>query len=92
MFNCRVCNNSKLELSEMKKEPRLVESKRGICKACATEYEKLRLARSKADYQPEKHLTCNDCDRVFSNRNTGPNRILLRVHCPFCKSEEIERY
>jgi len=110
MFTCRVCTSSNLELSQMKKEKRLVESLRGICKSCSSEYEKFRVARQKADRDENNHLQCDDCDRVFYKYSRGNpcgnNKItnsqpelyeltykkLLNVNCPFCKSENIERY
>lgn len=107
MFTCRVCKSDNFKLEEMKKERRLIETCRGICNSCNAEYEKLRIARKKAELNEQDHLTCNDCDRVFNKYNTGnptgknqhkmelyelPYKKLLRVNCPFCKSENIERY
>ena len=110
MFTCRVCKNNSLQLSEMKKERRLIETKRGICNCCNSEYEKLRIARKKAEHNPDLYLVCNDCDRIFSkykcgnfsgkNQHTMANPELfeltfkktLNTDCPFCKSEEIEKY
>ena len=110
MFTCRVCKTSDLKIEQMKKERRLVPTLRGICNACNSEYEKLRIARKKAEADEENHLSCNDCDRVFNryskgspsgrNQYTSKNpelyelsyHKLLNVNCPFCKSENIERY
>jgi len=110
MFTCRVCKSDNFQVSDMKMERRLIQTCRGICKTCNTEYEKLRMARKKAEADKENHLVCNDCDRVFNkykrgnfsgkNQHTLANpelfdltlRKKLNICCPFCKSEEIERY
>lgn len=104
MYSCRSCFRPDLAIDQMKKEKQLILSGRGICKPCATEYERNRQLEKKANLEPHKYLSCNSCDRTFSNRHTGNytgnnqytknNKIscILRVECPFCKSEEIERY
>ena len=110
MFTCRVCKNTNFTVLEMRNERRLLQTHRGICKTCSSEYEKLRIARKKAEQDKENHLVCNNCDRVFSkfrrgnpngnNQYTNENPELyelaykkyLNTECPFCKSEDIERY
>jgi hypothetical protein len=88
----------------MKKEKYLHAKNRGICKPCATEYERNQQLLRKANKNPNDYLTCNSCDRIFSNRNVGNysgnnqyiqwdiKKFQLRVDCPFCKSEDIDRF
>jgi hypothetical protein len=104
MYSCRSCSKLNFTIDEMKKEKYLTSNRRGICKCCATEYERNRQLNKKANNQPTEYLSCDSCDRTFSNRHTGNysgnnqyiknNRAsrILRIQCPFCKSEEIERY
>lgn len=98
MFTCRVCKSSEFKFEQMKKERRLVETQRGICKSCAAEYEKYKIHVRRAEKNPKNYLMCDDCDRIFSKYNTGPKFKFddvnhpLRVDCPFCKSENIQNY
>lgn len=104
MYSCRSCSKTEFTAEEMKKEKYLHSKKRGICKACATEYERNQRFLRMASRNSNNYLNCDDCDRTFSNRNTGNysgnnqytkegmNRIQLRLDCPFCKSENIKRY
>lgn len=104
MYTCRCCLGNSFSASEMKNEKFLHSNKRGICKKCTTEYERNRQMIAKANKNPDNYLSCGSCDRVFSIRNTGNyagnnqhkrlnnTSYMLRVECPFCKSEEIDRY
>lgn len=104
MYSCRSCSGQEFTADQMRKEKYLHVNKRGICKPCSTEYEKHRQMLVKANRNPENYLTCNDCDRIFANRNvgnyTGNNQYIkwdekkfqLRTDCPFCKSEDIDRF
>jgi transcription elongation factor Elf1 len=105
MFSCRACNKDHFQVTEMKKEKWLMARNRGICKSCSTAYENTRQLLKKAEENPSKYLTCDDCDRIFSLYTPGARRVettvrtdrrtegwQLRVDCPFCKSEEISRY
>jgi hypothetical protein len=109
-FSCRTCKVETFVFSQMKKEKSLVVRNRGVCKPCASEYEKSTSMIRKAERDPDNHLSCQDCDRIFSKYNKGnPSgknqstvlapelyeltyRKMLNVDCPFCKSENIERY
>jgi hypothetical protein len=104
MYNCRSCLRTQFTAEEMKKEKYLHSKKRGICKACATEYERNQRLLRLANKKPSDYLNCGDCDRTFSNRNTGNfsgnnqyikwdvNKVKLRVGCPFCKSDNINKF
>lgn len=104
MYSCRSCSGIKFTVDQMKKEKTLLVNKRGICKPCATEYERNQQLIRKANRNPQDYLSCNSCDRVFSSKNTGNytgnnqyiqidnKRTVLRTDCPFCKSHDIDRY
>lgn len=104
MYSCRACSVTTFTVDEMKKEKSLIPSKKGICKCCATEYERNRQMIRKASSKPEDYLSCDDCDRVFSKKHTGnytgnnqsikrnSQRFVLRTNCPFCKSENIDNF
>lgn len=91
MFTCRKCNGSDFTVDQMKKEPFLFSNNRGICKPCISKYETHEQFIRKANKNPENYLTCEDCDRMFSKNLQGRFKK-LRTECPFCKSENIERY
>lgn len=70
--------------------------KRRICKTCwskKTSHDNRLRAANKA---PEKYLSCYDCGEVFSIFQQGRPRKngfrKLAIECPYCKSEEIERF
>lgn len=95
MFTCRECKSSEFNLDQMKKERRLVPTNRGICKPCATNYEKHQRFIRKSEKDPDNYMACDDCDRIFSkysatNLVNGNKR--LNIDCPFCKSENIDRF
>jgi hypothetical protein len=104
MYNCRVCSGNQFTEEQMIKEKYLNYNKRGICKPCMNEYERNRQLLRKANQNPKGYLSCNSCDRVFASRNTGNykgnnqhekknnTQFKLRVNCPFCKSDNIERF
>ena len=104
MYSCRSCSGIQFTAQEMKKEKYLHSKKRGICKPCATEYERNQRILRMANKDPDNYLNCSDCDRTFSTRNTGNysgnnqyikwdvKKIQLRIDCPFCKSENIVKF
>lgn len=104
MYSCRLCSGNNFTAKQMKKEKYLHSNKRGVCKPCTTEYERHRMLLRKASQNPKDYLSCNSCDRVFSKYNTGnykgnnqyvtknTNYSMVRVACPFCKSDDIEKY
>lgn len=98
MFSCRGCHKTDLRLEQMKKEKSLLINNRGICKPCHSVYNKTNARIKKAERSPDDFLSCNTCNEIFSKyqvcRPLIKTRVFkkLKVECPFCKSEEIERY
>ncbi len=75
----------------MKREKYVHAQKRGVCNSCNSQYETVRQAIKAAELAPDKYLSCGDCDRIFKKQQGG-RYPKLRTCCPFCKSEELERY
>lgn len=98
MFSCRTCKKEDFLFEQMKKERRLVETGKGVCKPCSSKYEALRAMVKKANRTPENYMSCDDCDKIFSKYQTSrplfKERFFqkLRIECPFCKSENIDGY
>ena len=98
MFSCRSCNNTDFTMEQMKKEKSLLFNRRGICKPCVSNYNAVNARLMKAKKNPKNFLTCDDCDNIFSKYKVGTpltkERVFqkLKVECPFCKSENIDRY
>lgn len=98
MFSCRTCKRSDFTVEQMKKEKYLFYKNRGICKPCASNYNNVNAKLANAKKNPENFLTCDDCDNIFSkyqvSRPLIKERVFqkLKTECPFCKSENIDRY
>ena len=96
MFSCRTCEKSNFEMEQMKREKKLLSNNRGICKPCYAEYTKINLRLKKAKNNPNNSLSCDDCDGIFSIYNRGPTQKngdkKLRTECPYCRSENINKY
>ena len=96
VFSCRSCRKNDFMFEQMKKERKLLANNRGVCKPCYAEYTKLNLRLKKARENPKESLTCDNCDGVFSIYNRGPTQKngdkKLRTECPYCRSEDINRY
>lgn len=98
MFSCRTCKKEDFSFEQMKKEKYLTARNRGICKPCNSKYMATRMMIAKANKTPEDHMSCDDCDGIFSKYQRGApltkERIFqkLKVECPFCKSENIDMY
>jgi hypothetical protein len=98
IFSCRQCHKENFKLEEMKKEKTMFANNRGICKACHSNYNTINIQLKSAERNPEKFMSCDSCDRIFSRYQTGApskkNNMVqkLRIWCPFCKSEDIDNY
>ena len=96
-YSCRTCKRTDLAIEQMKKYKFLLTRKKGICKPCHSNYTKINTRIKKAEKSPEDTFSCNCCDSVFSKYQTGSStqkngNKKLRTYCPFCKSEEIDRF
>jgi Zn finger protein HypA/HybF involved in hydrogenase expression len=97
-FSCRTCKKEDFSFEQMKKEKYLTARNRGICKPCDSNYMATRIMLAKAKKAPQDYLSCDDCDRIFSkyqvSRPLTKERIFqkLKTECPFCNSENIDRY
>jgi hypothetical protein len=96
VFSCRSCKKAEFTVIQMKRERKLLSNNRGICKPCYAEYVKLNLRLKKAKKNPKESLKCDNCDGIFSIYNRGPTQKngtkKLKTECPYCKSENIDRY
>lgn len=98
MFSCRSCNKTDFTVEQMKKEKYLFYKNRGICKPCVSNYNAANTRLTKANRNPRNFLSCDDCDNIFSKYQVGTpltkERVFqkLKIDCPFCKSENIDRY
>jgi protein-arginine kinase activator protein McsA len=71
-------------------------TKRGRCKECHRSYSREYSIRQRMKVSPHNFLECDDCDRAFSKFEPGSAKVhggirQLRVGCPFCKSENINK-
>lgn len=91
VFTCRTCKKNDFTSQQMKKERCLFSNNRGVCKACASKNESTSELLRRAQLNPEKYITCDDCDGIMKN-TTGGRYNILRTNCRYCKSENIQRY
>lgn len=97
-FSCRQCHGTAFKLEQMKKEKTMFANNRGICKTCHSNYNKINVQIKSAEKNPDKYMSCDSCDRIFSRYQVGaPSRKnhipqKLRICCPYCNSEDIDNY
>ena len=68
----------------------------GECKRCDSNRTKLRLILKKAEEKPERYLTCDDCDNIFSKYGKDARSLYkplkIKNKCPKCNSKNIQPY
>ena len=72
------------------------DSRRNVCKPCWSKQGSRSGRIKRAKQNPENFLSCGDCGEVFSTYVSGRPRIggkrTLVTDCPFCGSDELERF
>jgi hypothetical protein len=68
-----------------------------LCKTCHNIKIKNYHIERRAKIYPQNHMVCDDCDRTFSKYQSGSRnhycgQRLLKTSCPFCQSENIDKY
>ena len=104
LFRCRSCKREDFTQDQMKKEKKLLINNKGSCKPCHSYYNKNNARIKKAEENPEKFSTCDDCDGIFTTNKRGNHKgnnqylknnrtkIVPKVECPFCKSKNISKF
>ena len=73
-----------------------VGGKKAVCKACESKQVSVRNILRRARKDPDNHMGCNDCDRVFdkyySSYREGMKDRWLVMGCKFCGSKNIENF